>query len=272
MLCEPLIQAVIRYILQCKVIMEIAIMRAARTLSFAAAMLAGLALSGCAGSTQMTGQSDGILDPFEATNRQIHAFNKAVDSAILGPAARVYGVIPEDLRMVLDNASDNLTEPRNFINHVLQGDPDSAGVVLARFLLNSTLGIAGLGDPAADMGLFERTTDFGETMAAWGLPEGPYIELPLLGPSSVRNTLGMVVDLAIDPVNYIVTEEQRNYLFALRGLSLVGSRLEYADLINTLLYESADSYAAQRLSYLQNKRRAVAGETVIEDLDDPFAQ
>lgn len=229
-------------------------------------------LAGCAATSQTSGAEDGIFDPFESTNRQIHAFNKAVDTTVLQPASRIYAIVPEDLRAMLDNGVTNLTEPRNFVNHVLQGDPESAGVNLLRFVLNTTVGIAGLGDPAAEIGVFERSTDFGETLGVWGLPEGPYIELPLLGPSSVRNTAGMVVDLAIDPLNYIVTEEQAYYLFALRGLSLVGERLEYADLVNSLLYESADSYAAQRLAYLQNKRRAVAGETVIEDLDDPFAE
>jgi len=239
------------------------------------AVVFGAALSGlgaCADTTQTTGMRDGIVDPFEATNRRIHAFNKAVDSAVLAPAAQIYGIVPEQLRAALDNSAGNLTEPRNFVNHVLQGDPESAGVVLLRFLMNSTVGIAGLGDPAADVGLFERSTDFGETLAAWGLPEGAYIELPLLGASTVRNTVGIVVDFAIDPLNYVITEEQAYYLFALRGLSIVGDRLEYSDLVNSLLYESADSYAAQRLAYLQNKRRAVAGETVVEDLDDPFAQ
>tara|TARA_R110002124_G_scaffold174013_4_gene341622 strand:+ start:427 stop:1176 length:750 start_codon:yes stop_codon:yes gene_type:complete len=244
-------------------------------LNFRAVLLFGaVALSGCAGTGtgQTTGMNDGINDPFEPTNRSIHAFNKAVDGLILAPAAEIYSIVPPELREMLDNGAGNLGEPRNFVNHVLQGDPESAGVVLARFLLNSTVGIAGLGDPAAEIGLFSRTTDFGETMAVWGLPSGPYIELPFFGASSVRDSIGIVVDLAIDPLNYVITEEQAYYLLALRGLSLVGDRLAYADLVNTLLYESTDSYAAQRLAYIQNKRRAVAGETVVEDLDDPFAQ
>jgi len=265
----PLTYVKIRYIIHCLFWDLDSNMVLVRTSLLGAALLG---LAGCVGGTQTSGQSDGIFDPFETTNRRIHEFNRTIDKAILSPASEVYGIVPEELRLLLDNAATNLTEPTNFVNHVLQADPESAGVVLLRFAINSTVGIAGLGDPASEIGLFDRGTDFGETLAAWGLPEGAYIELPLLGASTVRNTVGIVVDFAIDPLNYVITEEQAYYLFALRGLSIVGTRLEYADLINTLLYESADSYAAQRLAYLQNKRRAVAGETVVEDLDDPFAE
>lgn len=229
------------------------------------------ALGGCAGNTPPPAD-EMINDPFENVNRGIHEFNKAIDGLILGPVSGVYGtIIPDELRVMLDNSMTNLGQPRTFLNYVLQGDGDAAGVTLARFLLNSTIGIAGIFDPAAEIGIFDEPTDFGETMATWGIAEGPYLELPLLGPSTVRDTVGMVVDMAIDPVNHMVTEEQAYYLFALRGLNLIGARHEYDDLIQLLLYESADSYAAQRLSYLQNKRHAVAGETVLVDLEDPYA-
>lgn len=213
-----------------------------------------------------------VFDPFESTNRSVHEFNKMMDELVVGPASDVYGsVVPADIRMVVENAARNLGEPNAFVNHILQGDGDDASTTLIRFLLNSTIGFAGLGDPAADMGVFEKPTDFGETLAVWGVNEGAYIELPLLGPSSVRDTVGIVVDLAIDPLNYVVTREQAYYLLALRGINLIGKRHTYDDLISVLLYESADSYAAQRLSYLQNKRHAVSGGTVIEDLEDPYA-
>lgn len=213
-----------------------------------------------------------VYDPFETTNRTIHDFNKLVDGLVVGPAAEVYGsVVPEDIQTVVNNAARNLGEPNAFLNHVLQGDGDDAGTTFLRFVVNSTVGFAGLGDPAAEMGLFEKPTDFGETLAVWGANEGAYIELPLLGPSTVRDTVGIVVDLAIDPLNYVITREQAYYLLALRGVNLIGKRHTYDDLISVLLYESADSYAAQRLSYMQNKRHAVSGGTVIEDLEDPYA-
>ncbi len=214
-----------------------------------------------------------VYDPFESTNRAIHDFNKLVDGLVVGPVANVYGsVVPEEIRTVVENAARNIGEPNAFVNHLLQGNGDAASDTLIRFVVNSTIGLAGIADPAADMGIFESPTDFGETLAAWGAPEGAYIELPLLGPSTVRDTIGVAVDLAIDPLNYIVTREQAYYLLALRSVNLIGKRNTYDDLISLLLYESADSYAAQRLSYLQNKRYQVSGgETNIDDLEDPYA-
>jgi len=231
-------------------------------------LLAGV-LAGCAANAPV--QEDQIYDPFEANNREVHAFNKAVDEALLAPLSGVYGdVIPEEFRYVLGNAVTNLGQPNAFVNHLLQGDGDAASNTLVRFLLNSTVGIAGLFDPAAEIGIFDEPTDFGETLAVWGVGEGAYIELPLLGPSTVRDVVGMMVDFGIDPLKYALTNEQASYLFTARALNRLGQRFEYNDLIQVLLYESADSYTAQRLSYLQNKRHALAGETTIDDLEDPY--
>jgi len=227
-------------------------------------------LGACAGAQNLT-QGE-IYDPFETTNRSIHEFNNVLDKAVVGPVARVYGaVVPAELRTIVDNTARNLGQPNAFVNHVLQGNGDAAGVTFTRFLLNSTIGLAGLFDPAAEMGIFDKPTDFGETLATWGVPQGAYIELPVLGASSVRDAAGIAVDLAIDPLNYVITKKQAYYLLALRGVNLIGKRNAYDDLINVLLYESADSYAAQRLSYLQNKRFAVSGENVLDDLEDPYA-
>lgn len=229
-------------------------------------------LGACAGAQTNLAEGE-VYDPFESTNRAIHEFNITVDQLVVGPVASVYGsVVPEDIRTVVENAARNLGEPNAFVNHVLQGDGDAAGTTLLRFVLNSTAGIAGIGDPAADLGLFHQPTDFGETLGVWGLPEGAYIELPILGASTVRDTVGIVVDLAIDPMNYVITREQAYYMLALKGVNLIGKRNTYDDLISLLLYESADSYAAQRLSYMQNKRYVVSGgETEIDDLEDPYA-
>ena len=231
-----------------------------------------VSLGACASGQNNLAEGE-IYDPLESTNRAIHEFNVTVDQLVVGPVANVYGsVVPEEIRTVVENAARNLGEPNAFVNHVLQGDGDAAGTTLLRFVLNSTAGIAGIADPAADMGLFEKPTDFGETLGVWGVPEGAYIELPILGPSTVRDSVGIAVDLAIDPMNYVITREQAYYLLALKGVNLIGKRNTYDDLISLLLYESADSYAAQRLSYMQNKRYVVSGgETEIDDLEDPYA-
>lgn len=228
-----------------------------------------MALAGCANGVDSSAE---IYDPLEPVNRQVHEFNKLVDSTVLRPAAEVYGaVVPDELRAIVDNSANNLSAPTHAVNHVLQGDLEDAFLTTARFVLNSTIGLAGLFDPATDLGLFEKPTDFGETMGVWGVAEGPYLELPFLGASTVRDTVGMAVDFAIDPLRYAIPSPEREYLFVLKGVNLVGERHQYADLVDVLLYESADSYAAQRLTYLQNKRRNIQGETSLDDLEDPYA-
>ncbi|OUS07765.1 hypothetical protein A9Q96_05280 [Rhodobacterales bacterium 52_120_T64] len=213
-----------------------------------------------------------INDPFEETNRQIHEFNKAVDAVALAPASATYGaVVPEELRDAVDNSANNLALPGQTVNHILQGEFADAVQTAARFALNSTLGVAGLFDPASDLGLFELPTNFGETLQVYGVAEGPYLELPLIGGSTVRGTLGMVADFAIDPLQYYIPSPEREYLFLLKGVDLVGDRHTYSDLVNLLLYESSDSYASQRIAYLQNMRHNLDTELVVEDLEDPFA-
>jgi len=216
--------------------------------------------------------ADHINDPFEETNRQIHAFNKTVDAIALAPAAAVYGaVVPEEVRDAVDNSANNLALPGQVVNHVLQGEIPDALQTTARFALNSTLGIAGLFDPASDFGLFEVPTNFGETLEVYGVAEGAYLELPFLGASTVRGAIGTAVDFAIDPLRHYIPSPEREYLFGLKGLDLIGDRHAYSDLVNVLLYESSDSYASQRIAYLQNMRHNLDAELVIEDLEDPFA-
>lgn len=233
-------------------------------------VFAGLAfVSGCASSAVSV---DHISDPFEVQNRQIHEFNKLVDAVALRPVSEIYGTaVPAPIRDIVDNSANNLALPSYAVNHVLQGEIGDALTTSARFVLNTTVGIAGLFDPATDLGLFEKSTDFGETLGVWGVAEGPYLELPLLGGSTVRDTVGIAVDFAIDPLRYVIPSPEREYLFLLKGVDLVGDRHTYSDLVDVLLYESADSYAAQRLTYLQNKRRNLEGETVLDDLEDPYA-
>jgi len=234
-----------------------------------AVLLSLVFLAGCASGSV---SSDHIYDPFEAPNRQIHEFNKLVDAVALRPMAAVYGAsVPQELRAIVDNSANNLGVPGHVVNHILQGDVESAAASTARFLVNTTIGVVGLFDPATELGLFAQPADFGETLGVWGVAEGPYLELPLLGASTVRGTVGILVDFAIDPMRYVIPSPEREYLFLLKGADLVGDRHTYSDLVDVLLYESADSYAAQRLTYLQNKRRNLEGETVLEDLEDPYA-
>jgi phospholipid-binding lipoprotein MlaA len=215
----------------------------------------------------------GINDPGERTNRQVHAFNKAVDRNLLRPVAQGYGtVVPRPVRSGISNLSDNLSTPGHFVNDVLQGNIEDATANLLRFLVNTTFGFGGLLDVAGDLGIEERSADFGQTLHVWGVGEGRYMELPILGPSTGRDTAGRVVDLFIDPVGQFLPTPESYGATVVSGLSGVNSRYEFRDLIDEILYESADSYAQTRLLYLERRRFELGGASALgEGEDDPYA-
>ena len=143
-------------------------------------------------------------DPLEPLNRNILFFNGALDRVVLRPVASGYArVVPAPIRAGIGNFLDNLREPRTAINQLLQGRPGLAVADTARFLVNSTLGIGGLFDPAAQMGLAHHREDFGQTFAVWGIEPGPYLMIPFAGSSNVRDAIGMVVGLGAMPQTYI---------------------------------------------------------------------
>ncbi len=213
-----------------------------------------------------------IHDPNEARNRSIHDFNRGVDSLFVRDAGEISeGIDPAYTQLVV-NFGDNVGLPGAVINGILQADIPSAGTNAFRFLLNSTVGVAGLFDPAGVLGLDEVETDFGETLYVWGVPEGAYVELPLYGPSTERDAMGRVVDLLIDPLDSIGLPVQRDYGTIARIGGQVIERGDIGDTVDSILYESADSYAQARLIYLQN-RRFELGQTDQADTDtfvDPF--
>ncbi|TGN54309.1 VacJ family lipoprotein [Paracoccus liaowanqingii] len=241
--------------------------------------LTALVAAGCASAPV---QRDGITinDPYEAQNRRVHAFNKGLDARVIGPVAnRLKGSDDDDtaprdpdapigpLQMVI-NAGRNLSLPVKSVNGLLQGRPGDAGANFARFAVNSTVGLGGIFDPATDsFGLTERNTDFGQTLAVWGVPEGAYLELPLLGPSTQRDAVGQVADLLIDPLYHLLDGPEAGAVFGLRVASKAGDRARFGDTVDGILQGSADSYAQTRLIWLMN-RRFDLGET--RDDYDPY--
>ncbi len=227
-------------------------------------------LHGCSESDPLRGF---ILDPYETANRKTHDTNKALDRAIIRPTAEIYAqATPVGIRKMVSNFSGNLSEPRYAVNHLLQGDLVGFFGTAGRFVLNTTLGIGGLADPAGELGLFAQPADFGQTMGAWGIKEGAYVELPVLGPSSERDTAGRLVDFLLDPVNTIARKPATNYFTTLKGLDVLGTRHDFDAAVNSILYDAEDSYALARLLYLQSVRGAASGETVLEDLENPYAE
>ena len=203
-------------------------------------------------------------DPLEALNRPIFVFNERLDQYLLKPAARGYhAVVPDPLEIGVDNFFRNLRDVNVTINSLLQGRPKGAAQAGGRFLLNSTIGILGLFDVASRMGIEPLRTDFGQTLAVWGAPEGPYLMVPLFGPRTMRSGFGTVfdaytsVEIAIDDVRL------RNSLI---GLELVSSRVELLKAEDLI---SGDRYIFIRDAYLQ-QRRALVNDGVVEDTFSDF--
>ncbi|WP_323766124.1 VacJ family lipoprotein [Marinovum sp.] len=220
-------------------------------------MLAGLALglsAACTLPAPGAAPADGIFDPYETRNRATHARSKAVDRRVIRPVALAYAdTVPQPVQEMVVHFADNLAVPGAVLNQLLQLDLGGALHNGVRFGLNSTLGFAGVFDVAAEFGIYEDEADFGQTLAVWGVPEGAYLELPILGPATERDAVGRVVDLLIDPLNTIARPESL-YLKLPKVAAKVGKRGRYAASVDSLFYDSADSYAQSRLLYLQNRR------------------
>ncbi len=230
-----------------------------------------MALSACAAS----GPGE-VTDPYEQRNREVHRGNKHLDTTIVRPVSQAYGnSVPAPVRKGVSNFAGNLSMPSMVVNDVLQVRLGDAISNTARFVVNSTVGIAGLFDPASAIGLTERDTDFGETLHVWGFREGAYLELPVLGPSTERDAIGTVVDVILDPVGHVVPEGIRNTRTTAAVAARIGDRHQYSDTVDSILYDSADSYSQARLLYLQNRRFELGADQdqqYIDPYEDPYDQ
>ena len=212
-------------------------------------------------------------DPFERLNRSSHAFNKGLDRNILSPLSKTYtDVVPDPVEDSVSNFARNLSLPGKVVNNALQLDLSSAARNSARFALNSTVGLVGLFDPSQKIGLVEKNTDFGETLQGWGVAEGAYLELPLFGPSNMRDGSARFVDmLLLDPAGQILKPPVSEYRTASTMGALLQTRQIYGAQIDEVLYGSADSYAQSRLVYLQSRRFELR-EIANDDYIDPYAE
>ena len=220
--------------------------------AFVPTVLMGAVLSIVSGCSN-PGPGQEYSDPYEAQNRKVHALNLAVDSAIFGKG-EVDSPIPEPVARAANNFTDNLGMPSAVVNSLLQGRPDPAIRNAVRFLFNTTAGIGGLFDPATAVGLNAEDTDFGETLHVWGVGEGNFLMLPVVGPSTERDLAGKIVDAALNPLGGVFDKPESDYIHGVKVFSKVADRLTYSDAVTSILYDSADSYAQLRLFYLQNRR------------------
>jgi len=226
------------------------------SLALGAALVATSAQAAPATPAKPAPVTGAIYDPIEPVNRGIFWFNRQADYFVIRPVAYGYRYItPQAVRTRIGNASDNLYEPVNMLNAFLQGDFTQGMTTFWRFLLNTTVGLGGLHDVAAEAGLQRRTEDFGQTLGAWGLGEGPYLVLPILGPSNLRDTVGMIGDYyAYPPTYYLETDDQ---IYLALGQGLV-KRERLLDPIDDVYESSLDPYASFRSIYTQHRQAQVA--------------
>lgn len=207
-----------------------------------------LLLGGCAS----TGNP---RDPLEPVNRAVYKFNDGVDALVIKPAAEFYrAVVPPFARTGIGNFFSNINDVIVALNNLLQGKIPAAINDLGRVLVNTTLGVFGLMDPATDLGVEKNNEDFGQTLGYWGLGDGPYIVLPIIGPSSLRDTVGWVGDIYSSPITYVDPNRDRNVLV---GLSLVSRRSELLEASQILETAALDPYEFVRDGYLQRRRNLV---------------
>ncbi len=196
-----------------------------------------------------------INDPLEPFNRVVFDVNLTLDGLIFKPFATMYrGVMPEVGRTAVHNVLSNLREPVVFVNDVLQGELERAGTAAGRFAINSTIGILGIIDVATDFGLEQHSEDFGQTFAVWGVGEGPFLMLPLFGPSNPRDAVGLVAQIFGDPVNIAAVAYDLDEVPLARSL-LTGldERERNLDTLDEIERTSLDFYAALRSLYRQRR-------------------
>lgn len=230
-------------------------------------MIMGIALtvSACGGRGDLS--LDMANDPYEGFNRQMFAVNMTLDRYVLKPVAKGYDYVPSPARRGVRNIISNLAEPISFANNSLQGEWLRAGKSATRFMVNSTIGLLGLFDVASSIGLKRPTEDFGQTLARYGVSEGPYLYLPVIGPAPPRDLAGMVVDWAFDPVTY--SDDATSTAVSIYVVDGIDFRTENLGVLDEIERSSIDFYASIRSLYRQNRKSEIAnGITSLDDLPD----
>lgn len=224
-----------------------------------------LALGGCAGTAQETGPAyEG--DPFETANRAMFELNEKLDEYLLGPISRVYGNnLPPFIRELVSQFFNNLGEPKTILNDFLQGKTDQGLSDTARFVFNTTIGIGGLFDVATSAGLPAHQEDFGQTLAIWGAPRGPYLFLPLFGPTTMRRLPDIPISIYTDPLHY--TDLSTVSRVSLGSTDAIDQRYNLDDAIRAVEELALDPYAFTRSAYLQRRQVEISNGQLPLDVE-----
>ena len=203
-----------------------------------------------------------VYDPWEKFNRKVHVFNNVIDAHVAKPLARAYvAVVPRPVRLGVGNFFNNLGQPVNALNSLLQGRPLEAGKSVARFVMNTTLGIGGIFDPASDAHLPYHDEDFGQTLGKWGWKHSRYVELPLFGPRTVRDVFGLVGDAPLSPIRQVEDDPTRVFL---QGLQLVDVRTQLFA-VDSMREGATDDYALVRDGWTQRRKYQIFGDAKVQD-------
>jgi phospholipid-binding lipoprotein MlaA len=237
-------------------------MSATSWLGRVAASLLVVAATGCAtvgnapgGTTPAAASAPSPADPWENWNRKVYAFNEGLDNAIVKPVATTYrDVVPSFIRTGISNVLGNIRDVWSTANHLLQGKVLSGVDMGLRVFTNTVVGLGGLFDPATSIGLERRSEDFGQTLGRWGLGNGPYVVLPLLGPSTLRDTAGLLVDRQVSPASLPPTT---NGALAVTAVEVLSLRTELLPTTAMLDQIALDKYSFVRDAYLQRRRDAL---------------
>ncbi|TAH32600.1 MAG: VacJ family lipoprotein [Alphaproteobacteria bacterium] len=226
-----------------------------------------LALTACASANQ-PGEENVVQDPLEGLNRATFEFNYFMDGLLFKPVASLYRDLPPPpVRESMDNFLLNLHSPVNFFNGVLQGDVEHAGNTLFRFLVNSTLGVAGLFDVANNwFNVAYRQEDFGQTLGVWGMGENAYVVLPILGPSNTRDSIGRVADFFMDPLRYIllVHNDESELFMGRAATDGISQRAKTISVLDDIEAGSVDYYSSIRSLYKQRRDYLIDNREVRE--------
>ena len=213
---------------------------------------------------------------FENISRNIFAFNKGFDKSVLRPIAAAYNKLPDPIKKGTGNFTSNIGTLLTVPNHVLQGNWKLAGESSASFIVNSTIGVLGFANPAAKMGLKNQQEDIGQTLGSYGFSGGCYFVLPILGPTTVRDSFGKIVDTFIDPFAHITIRDHEllnmsgsdiDY-YSVKGAEAIDFRADNMTNLDSLEKNSIDMYAAMKSLYLQNRAKKIGNTFSSEDADD----
>ncbi len=242
------------------------------TFLFGTMLLAGCASTDVAkteaGAAEVAAEQQNPVDPYEHINRKIYGFNDKLDKYVAKPVSDAYlWVTPQFVQTGIANFFNNLNDISVILNNTLQGKFEQGAEDTGRFLLNSTVGLAGLFDVAKEVGLEKHQEDFAQTLAVWGVPEGPYLVLPVLGPATTRSVPGVVVDTATNPVSYVG--------YPVQVLSLLNSRANAEGSLKFIDEAALDPYVFTREAYLQHRKYLIKDGEIevshdVADLEDAF--